>query len=68
MNASIQRNWWHEPAVVTIALAFCFPVGLALLWTAPYPAGWKWGVTALIVAVVVLGIVATMFPSVHTSQ
>ena len=46
--------WYHSWFVVLLVLVCCGPVGLFLLWSSPYPRGWKVAVTIGTVAVYAL--------------
>ena len=55
--------WYHSWFVVLLVLVMCGPVGLFLLWSSPYPCGWKIAVTFGTIAVYA---VAFAIPSSNT--
>ena len=57
--------WYHSWFVVLLVLVMCGPVGLFLLWSSPYPRGWKIAVTVGTIAVYAL---AFAIPSSNTLQ
>ena len=55
--------WYHSWFVILLVLVMCGPVGLFLLWSSPYPRGWKIAVTIGTIAVYA---VAFAIPSTNT--
>jgi hypothetical protein len=55
--------WYHSWFVILLVLVMCGPVGLFLLWSSPYPRGWKIAVTIGTIAVYA---VAFAIPSSNT--
>jgi len=54
--------WYHSWFVILLVLVCCGPVGLFLLWSSPYPRGWKVAVTIGSVAVFAIAF-ATAVPT-----
>lgn len=58
LGPTAPTQWFRHPAIVVASLVFCFPIGLALLWTSKWSTNAKVGLTGAMVVLLGIGALA----------